>query len=58
MVPDKKCFRFYFLFKSTLVKLGVSCRSISKNNKNIEDLTKIKDFSVDKTKIIDLYLEF
>jgi DNA uptake protein ComE-like DNA-binding protein len=48
----------FFYFKYTLAKEIVTYRSMNGNIKNIEDLTKIKGFPVDKAKIIDLYLEF
>jgi DNA uptake protein ComE-like DNA-binding protein len=45
-------------FKYALAKEIVTYRSMNNGIKNIEDLTKIKDFPVDKIKIIALYLEF
>lgn len=45
-------------FKYTLAKQIVTYRSMNGNFNNIEDLTKIKDFPVEKAKIISLYLEF
>ncbi len=45
-------------FKYTLAKQIVTYRSMNGNFNNIEDLSKIKDFPVEKAKIISLYLEF
>lgn len=45
-------------FKYALAKQIVTSRSMNGNFDNIEDLAKIKDFPVDKAKIISLYLEF
>jgi DNA uptake protein ComE-like DNA-binding protein len=45
-------------FKYALAKEIVTYRSMNGGIKNIEDLTKIKGFPVDKIKIIALYLEF
>ncbi|WP_343587197.1 helix-hairpin-helix domain-containing protein [Flavobacterium sp.] len=45
-------------FKYTLAKQIVTYRSMNGNFNNIEDLAKIKDFPVEKAKIISLYLEF
>ncbi len=45
-------------FKYVLAKEIVTYRSMNSGVKNIEDLTKIKGFPVDKIKIIALYLEF
>jgi DNA uptake protein ComE-like DNA-binding protein len=45
-------------FKYALAKEIVTYRSMNGVIKNIEDLTKIKGFPVDKIKIIALYLEF
>lgn len=45
-------------FKYGLAKQIVTYRSMNGNFKNIEDLIKIKDFPVEKAKIISLYLEF
>lgn len=45
-------------FKYTLAKQIVTYRSMNGDFNNIEDLAKIKDFPVDKAKIISLYLEF
>jgi DNA uptake protein ComE-like DNA-binding protein len=55
--PTKELLKFPF-FKYSLVKDIVTYRSMNSGIKNIEDLTKIKDFPVDKIKIIALYLEF
>jgi DNA uptake protein ComE-like DNA-binding protein len=45
-------------FKYPLAKQIVAYRSMNGEIKHIDDLTKIKDFPVDKIKIIALYLEF
>ncbi|KQO33930.1 hypothetical protein ASF10_17725 [Flavobacterium sp. Leaf82] len=45
-------------FRYTLAKQIVTYRSMNGNINNIEDLSKIKGFPVDKAKIISLYLEF
>jgi DNA uptake protein ComE-like DNA-binding protein len=45
-------------FRYALAKEIVTYRSMIGNIKNIEDLTKIKGFPVDKANIIDLYLDF
>jgi competence ComEA-like helix-hairpin-helix protein len=45
-------------FRYPLAKEIVTYRSMNGDFKNIEDLTKIKGFSVDKAKIIALYLDF
>ena len=45
-------------FKYALAKEIVTYRSMNNGIKNIEDLTKIKGFPVDKIKIIALYLNF
>ncbi|WDF64422.1 ComEA family DNA-binding protein [Flavobacterium sp. KACC 22763] len=45
-------------FKYGLAKQIVTYRSMNGNFNNIEDLAKIKDFPVEKAKIISLYLEF
>ncbi|RKR09145.1 DNA uptake protein ComE-like DNA-binding protein [Flavobacterium sp. 90] len=45
-------------FRYALAKQIVTTRSMNGNFNNIEDLSKIKDFPVDKAKIISLYLEF
>lgn len=45
-------------FKYTLAKQIITYRSMNGNFDNIEDLSKIKGFPVDKAKIISLYLEF
>lgn len=45
-------------FRYALAKQIVTYRSMNGNFKNIEDLAKIKDFPVEKAKIISLYLEF
>ena len=48
----------FFYFKYALAKEIITYRSMNGNINNIEDLTKIKGFPVDKAKIIGLYLEF
>ncbi|KIA87558.1 helix-hairpin-helix domain-containing protein [Flavobacterium sp. AED] len=53
----KELSQFYY-FKYTLAKEIVTYRSMTGNIKNIEDLTKIKGFPVDKANIIGLYLDF
>ncbi|MFH7004319.1 ComEA family DNA-binding protein [Flavobacterium bizetiae] len=45
-------------FKYALAKQIVTYRSMNENINNIEDLSKIKGFPVEKAKIISLYLEF
>lgn len=45
-------------FRYNLAKQIVTYRSMNGNINNIEDLSKIKGFPVDKAKIISLYLEF
>lgn len=45
-------------FRYALAKQIITYRSMNGNFKNIEDLAKIKDFPVEKAKIISLYLEF
>jgi DNA uptake protein ComE-like DNA-binding protein len=45
-------------FRYALAKQIITYRSMNGEIKNIEDLTKIKGFSVDKAKIIALYLNF
>jgi DNA uptake protein ComE-like DNA-binding protein len=45
-------------FKYSLAKQIVTYRSMNGKINNIEDLSKIKDFPVEKAKIIGLYLEF
>lgn len=45
-------------FKYALAKQIVTYRSMNGNFANIEDLAKIKDFPVEKAKIISLYLEY
>lgn len=45
-------------FRYALAKQIVTYRSMNGNISNIEDLSKIKGFPVDKAKIISLYLEF
>lgn len=48
----------FFYFRYALAKQIVTYRSMNGNFKNIEDLSKIKGFPVEKAKIITLYLEF
>lgn len=45
-------------FRYALAKQIVTYRSMNGDFKNIEDLSKIKGFPVEKAKIISLYLEF
>ena len=53
----KELSQFYY-FRYSLSKEIVTYRSMNGDFKNIEDLTKIKGFPVDKAKIITLYLDF
>ncbi|MFV8349060.1 ComEA family DNA-binding protein [Flavobacterium sp. GT2P42] len=53
----KELSQFHY-FRYTLAKEIVTYRSMYGNIKDIEDLTKIKGFPVDKAKIIGLYLDF
>jgi DNA uptake protein ComE-like DNA-binding protein len=53
----KELSQFHY-FRYALAKEIITYRSMNGNIKNIEDLTKIKGFSVDKAKIIALYLDF
>ncbi|MFV5691365.1 ComEA family DNA-binding protein [Flavobacterium sp. LT1R49] len=53
----KELSQFYY-FRYALAKEIVTYRSMTGNIKNIEDLTKIKGFPVDKANIIGLYLGF
>jgi DNA uptake protein ComE-like DNA-binding protein len=53
----KELSQFYY-FRYALAKEIVTYRSMKGDFNNIEDLTKIKGFPVDKAKIIDLYLDF
>ena len=53
----KELSQFYY-FKYPLAKEIVTYRSMKGNIRNIEDLTKIKGFPVDKAKTIELYLAF
>jgi DNA uptake protein ComE-like DNA-binding protein len=48
----------FFYFKYALAKQILIFRSMNGDFKNIEDLSKIKGFPVDKAKIIALYLKF
>ena len=49
--------QFYY-FRYALAKEIITYRSMNGDFKNIEDLTKIKGFPVDKAKTIALYLDF
>ena len=53
----KELSQFHY-FRYSLAKEIVTYRSMNGNIKNIEDLTKIKGFPVDKANIIGLYLDF
>ena len=53
----KELSQFYY-FKYPLAKEIVTYRSMKGNISNIEDLTKIKGFPVDKANTIELYLAF
>ena len=53
----KELSQFYY-FKYAIAKEIVTYRSMNGDFKNIEDLTKIKGFPVDKAKTIALYLDF
>ncbi|MFM2369856.1 MAG: hypothetical protein RL619_2169 [Bacteroidota bacterium] len=53
----KELSQFYY-FRYALAKEIVTYRSMIGNIKNIEDLTKIKGFPVDKANVIGLYLNF
>ena len=53
----KELSQFYY-FRYALAKEIVTYRSMNGDFKNIEDLTKIKGFPVEKAKTIDLYLNF
>ncbi len=48
----------FHYFRYALAKEIITYRSMNGNIRNIEDLTKIKGFPVDKAKIIALYLDF
>lgn len=56
-LPTRELIKFPY-FKYAIAKEIVTYRSMNGGIKNIDDLTKIKDFPVDKIKIIALYLEF
>jgi DNA uptake protein ComE-like DNA-binding protein len=56
-VSLKELSQFYY-FRYALAKEIITHRSMNGDFKNIEDLTKIKGFPVDKAKIITLYLVF
>lgn len=53
----KELSQFHY-FRYSLAKEIVTYRSMNGNIKNIEDLTKIKEFPVDKANLIGLYLDF
>ena len=53
----KELSQFYY-FRYVLAKEIVTYRSMNGDFKNIEDLTKIKGFPVEKAKTIALYLDF
>ena len=53
----KELSQFYY-FRYALAKEIITYRSMNGDFKNIEDLTKIKGFPVDKAKTIALYLDF
>ncbi|RDI51448.1 ComEA family DNA-binding protein [Flavobacterium glaciei] len=53
----KELSQFYY-FRYALAKEIVTYRSMNGDINNIEDLTKIKGFPVDKARIIGLYLDF
>ena len=48
----------FHYFRYALAKDILTYRSMNGDFKNIEDLTKVKGFPVDKAKIISLYLDF
>lgn len=54
---QKELSQFYY-FKYSLARQILIFRSMNGDIKNIEDLSKIKGFPVDKAKIIALYLKF
>lgn len=54
----KELMQFPYFSKYQLAKSIVTYRSMNGEIKNTEDLTKIKDFPVEKANIIVLYLEF
>ena len=56
-ISTKELTKFPY-FKYALAKEIVTYRSMNNGIKNIEDLTKIKGFPVDKVNIIALYLKF
>ena len=53
----KELSQFYY-FRYALAKEIITYRSMNGNFKNVEDLTKIKGFPVEKAKTIALYLDF
>ncbi|WP_410503648.1 ComEA family DNA-binding protein [Flavobacterium sp. LB2P53] len=53
----KELSQFYY-FRYALAREIITYRSMKGDFNNIEDLTKIKGFPVDKAKTIDLYLDF
>jgi DNA uptake protein ComE-like DNA-binding protein len=56
-LPSKELAKFPY-FNYALSKEIVTYRSMNNGIKEIEDLTKIKGFPVEKINIIALYLEF
>ena len=56
-LPIKELQQFPY-FNYTIAKNIVTYRSMNGEFKNIEDLTKVKQFPVEKLKIIAVYLEF
>ncbi|MFM9521602.1 helix-hairpin-helix domain-containing protein [Flavobacterium psychrophilum] len=56
-IATKELAKFPY-FKYALAKEIVTYRSMNNGIKNIEDLTKIKGFPIDKIKVIALYLKF
>ena len=56
-VSLKELSQFHY-FRYSLAKEIVTYRSMNGNIKNVEDLTKIKGFPVDKANLIGLYLDF
>jgi DNA uptake protein ComE-like DNA-binding protein len=56
-ISTKELTKFPY-FKYALAKEIVTYRSMNNGIKNIEELTKIKGFPIDKIKIIALYLKF
>jgi DNA uptake protein ComE-like DNA-binding protein len=56
-LPIKELQQFPY-FNYTIAKNIVTYRSMNGEFKNIEDLTKVKQFPIEKLKIIAVYLEF